>query len=381
MAWARTKASVRERPPAPSVMWWALSGALALVAGVSLFILHASGTVPQLAEFDIWWLSLAAPGGWLLLLCLRSWWWERAGDEYAFLQNEAHLGQQQWEAWSGRHLAILASAVLLPDGLTPAVMQAPPAVLTSRGGLTRRITLSGDPLKRCLASVQAALDTLPPELPLRVTLVTDAATAELSETFASHWASLFPLRARPQEIVVTEVLSLQQVEQRLKQPLLTVDLLLLMQLNGGECYSDWLASLLLTSDDVAQKYRLTHPARLLRPMPLAMAAFERELSLFLQTQTVACATARVVADALLWERTAGPLMSQGAAQGTAWQPEERLVLEKYCGLPGPLAPWLVVAIAAELVSLGTPSLLTLFSSGTEHFVSTVTSGREDANNR
>ncbi|WP_338571786.1 hypothetical protein VRB37_20370 [Erwinia billingiae] len=137
---------------------------------------------------------------------------------------------------------------------------------------------------------------------------------------------------------MTESLSLEQVEERLKKPVLTVDLILLLQLNGGEAYSDWMTSLLLTSDDVALKYRLAHPACLLRPMPLDIAAFNDELTLFLETQREACLTANVLADRLDWEKFSAPLMTLGARFGAAWQPEERLVLEKVCGIPGPSAP-------------------------------------------
>ncbi len=45
--------------------------------------------------------------------------------------------------------------------------------------------------------------------------------------------------------------------------------------------------LLLTSDDVAQKYHLPHSSRLLRPMALDMTNFEDDITLFLETQTVA----------------------------------------------------------------------------------------------
>ncbi|PLV54505.1 type VI secretion protein [Erwinia sp. B116] len=380
MEWERTKASVRELPLAPSLRWWSLSGALALMVGALLFLLHASGTVPALANIDIWQLSLAVPGAWLLMLSLRGWWLVRATDEYVFLQNEAQFAQEQWEAWAGRHLAILAGSVQLPDGLTAAVIHEPSAAIPSRGGLTRRMAHIHDPLKLCLAGVEEALSTLPPDLPLRVTLVSDSPVAQLTETFARHWASRFPLREPPDDITVTASLSLQRMAERLKQPELTVDLILLMQLNGGEAYSDWLASLLLTSDDVALIHNLAHPARLLRPMALDMAAFERGFTLFLETQTVACTSVRTLADALSWEKSAASLMTTGARCGAAWQPAERLVLEKLCGIPSPMAPWLVVVLASELVRLSKVSMLTLFSSGTEHYVSTVTSGDEDANN-
>lgn len=63
----------------------------------------------------------------------------------------------------------------------------------------------------------------------------------------------------PDDITVTGSFSLSEVEERLKQPVLTVNLLLVIQLNGGTAYSDGLAVLLLTSDDVAQNtIRRTH---------------------------------------------------------------------------------------------------------------------------
>ncbi len=212
---------------------------------------------------------------------------------------------------------------------------------------------------------------------MQVTLVTDMPDSGLSESFTRVWTSLFPQRAASDDITITPVFSMGWVEERLKQPDLTVSLILVMQLCGGDTCSDGLAALLLTSDDVAQKYRLPHPARLLRPMLLDMDKFEEDLTLFLETQTIACRTARVLADSCNWEKVAAPLMTVGSEHGAGWDPAGRMLLEKWCGIPGLAAPWLLTALAADLVTLGNPSLLTLFSSGEERFISTVTSGSED----
>lgn len=378
MGWERTKALTSELSPPPSLMWWLLAGATMMIVGVLLFILHASGTVKILSEFNIWWVSVIPLSIWLFLLCLRGWLWGREVDEHAFLQNEADLGQKQWEVWAERHLAILGSGILLPDGVTAdAILGATGDSLPSRGTLTRRISVTSTPVKYCLSGVQKTLQDLPQDLPLSVTIVTDLPTGCLVETFSTVWSTLFSERRIPNDITVTDTLSLSHVEERLKQSVLTVDLILVMQLCGGETYSDGLAALLLTSDDVVQKYHLPHFARLLRPMPLDITAFEQDISLFLAIQTVACGTARVLGDALFWETFSAPLMTIGVAHGAVWQPAEREILEKWCGVPGPLAPWILTALAAELVSLRKESLLTLFSSGEEHFISTVTSGNED----
>ena len=57
--------------------------------------------------------------------------------------------------------------------------------------------------------------------------------------------------------------------------------------------------------------------------------------------------------------------------------EDIALLEKWCGIPGPAAPWLLTALAADLVSLRKQPLLALFSSEQEHFISTITPGSED----
>ena len=298
MSWVRNKALTTELSPAPSLTRWLLAGALMAITGVLLFMLHVSGAVNALSALDIWWVSLALPGGWLLVFCLRCYLWDREVKEYQFLQKEAQYGQRQWDAWAERHLVILGSSVLLPDGVTANVIQ------TSSGGgssqqyaLARRIVeIPQDNqavMKRCLGGVQTSLRQLPPDLPLRVTLLSDARFDGIAEHFAAAWHELLPDHPVPDDITVTDSFSFAKVEERIKQPVLTVDLILVMQLNGGKAYSDGLAALLLTSDDVAQKYQLCHSSRLLRPMPLDMAKFDDDLTLFLETQTVACRTPRV----------------------------------------------------------------------------------------
>ncbi|MCY0773743.1 type VI secretion protein [Enterobacter cloacae complex sp. 2022EL-00788] len=381
MGWNRAKSLTTELSPAPSMLWWLLTGVLMAIAGILLFLIHASGMVKSLSGCNIWMVSLAPSGVWLFLLCLRGWLRGKEVDEHNFLKKEAEHAQKQWEAWTERYLAIVGSCIFLPDKITAGCLH---DALPLQYGLIRKIDylsdrshLADESLHQLLVGITDALCQLPSGLPLQVTLVTDLPDSGLSESFTRVWTSLFPQRAAPDDITITPVFSMGWVEERLKQPDLTVSLILVMQLCGGDTCSDGLAALLLTSDDVAQKYRLPHPARLLRPMLLDMDKFEEDLTLFLETQTIACRTARVLADSCNWEKVAAPLMTVGSEHGAGWDPAGRMLLEKWCGIPGPAAPWLLTALAADLVTLGNPSLLTLFSSGEERFISTVTSGSED----
>lgn len=352
-----------------------------MTLGVLLFILHASGTVKILSVINIWWVSLMPAGCWLLIFCLRCYLWDRDLKAHQFLLKEAEYGQQRWEDWAGRWLAVLGSAVLLPDHISAAHWG---SERPQQYGLTRRINylpveepVQLSAMHALLTSIEERVQCLPEELPLYVTLITDNPSPELTSSFSNLWKEHIPGRAVPDDITVTGSFSLSEVEERLKQPVLTVNLLLVIQLNGGTAYSDGLAVLLLTSDDVAQKYHLPHSSRLLRPMPLDMTNFEDDITLFLETQTVACQTPSVIGDAKKWTERSAALITQGGKMHTPWKAEDIALLEKWCGIPGPAAPWLLAALAADLVSLRKQPLLALFSSEQEHFISTITPGSED----
>lgn len=378
MGWKRNQISLLISPSAPSLIWWSLSGILVIIVGILLFIIHASGHVKTLNMLSIWWFSLTPLGIWFLLFLLRCWQWNNQIDKYLFLKKENEYAQMQWEVWAERYLVISASSVMLPSGVTAgAILKSLADTLPSGYLLTKRLKNINTPVTSALASLQLSVCQLPAALSVNVTLITDLPDSEIRSAFVSAWEVLFPQRVVPGNIEVTPNFSMGWVDERLKQPVLTVDLILVIQLNGGNTYSDGLAALLLTSDDVAQKYNLSHSARLLRPMSLDINKFNDEFTLFLETQTAACRTARVLGDCYHWEKIAAPLMTIGNQYGAGWEPSGRMLLEKWCGIPGPAAPWLLTALAADLVCLGNDSLLTLFSSGEEHFISTVTSGNQN----
>ncbi len=120
MGWVRTKALTMEQPSAPSLTRWLFAGVLMAIIGVLFFILHASGTVKIISVINIWWVSLMPAGCWLLIFCLRCYLWDRDLKAHQFLLKEAEYGQQRWEDWAGRWLAVLSSAVLLPDHISAA---------------------------------------------------------------------------------------------------------------------------------------------------------------------------------------------------------------------------------------------------------------------
>lgn len=379
MGWERSKATAMELHPELSFMGWVFAGGVAAVVGVLLFMLHASGMVKALAVFNIWWLASSPVLGWFFFFCLRGWLWGKTVDEHRFLQKEAEYGQQQWESWAGRYLAVLGSSILLPSGVTAdAIAKSEasdaPQLLSLTSHFDAQSVASDSLLELGLASVQNAIAILPATVPLNITVVSDVISADFDSQIRKVWGSLYPDRAISGSVSFCETLSFAWVEERLKTPVLDIDLILVLQKHGGGRYSDALASMLLTSDDVAEKYQLSHSACILRPMPLDMTNFKADIGLFLETQTIACQTSNVFCDYGHWNDWFADLMTASQSHLTPWVPQEIDVLEKYNGIPGGGSAWLLAALLSDIATVSQATVLGLFTSGTDRFVSTVTSG-------
>ncbi len=113
-------------------------------------------------------------------------------------------------------------------------------------------------------------------------------------------------------------------------------------------------------------------------MPLDMTNFEDDITLFLTTADCSLPDAlRVIGDAKMDGRSAARL-SRRAAKCI---PHGKLKISR-CWKNGavfrdPAAPWLLTALAADLVSLRKQPLLALFSSEQEHFIKYHHPGSED----
>ncbi|MEB2420605.1 hypothetical protein [Citrobacter sp. R-1.5.2] len=338
--------------------------------------------VNALAVFNIWWLVSSPVLGWFFLFCLRGWLWGRTVNEHHFLQKEAEYGQQQWEAWAGRYLAVLGSSILLPSGVTSdAIAKSDaadaPQFLSLTCHFDAKSTTSTSLLEMGLAGVQEAISMLPATVPFNVTIVSDMISSDFETRFRKSWGKIYLGRELTGSISCCEALSFDWLEERLKNPVFDIDLILILQSQGAEQYSDALAAMVLTSDDVAEKYQLSHSARILRPMPLDMTNFRADMGLFLETQTIACQTSNVFCDYGHWNDGFADLMTASQSHLTPWVPQEIDVLEKYNGIPGAGSAWLLASLLADIVSVSNKPVLGLFTSGTDRFVSTVTSGSKN----
>ena len=155
----------------------------------------------------------------------------------------------------------------------------------------------------------------------------------------------------------------------------------MQQIQGEGRYSDVLAALLLTSDDVATKYQLTHDACLLRPMLLDMGVIEKSLDTFFSTQTQACATENIIGDRADWGDVFADLLEAAAEHAGRWQPEQLHWLEQYAGLSGPFSPWIMAAVVSDIVNIQKADCLMLSSDSEQRFINTVQTGNRNNDNR
>ena len=384
MSWERQKSTVSKKPEAPSFVLWFMLGVVAVVGSVMLFVLHANKLSGPLQAFNIWVVTASPIVIWFFFLCLRAWVFNSAFDKHEFEANEADYAQQQWTEWAGRNIAVLHSSVIFPEALTPSRFLQASAEQMQHTTLTQHFhhPAPENSFSQLLECASDALARIPSDLPLSVSLLTDSQEdpLKLQDEFAKVWQDTVPLRPVP-------ILNIQTaktfiwLEERIKSPTLDVDLILVHQTQGKGCYSDILASLLLTSDDVATKYKLSLNARLLRPMALDMAISEKSLDTFFSTQTQACATASIVGDRVEWGKAFSDLLAATQDYGGHWKPEQLHWLEKYAGLSGPFSPWIMAAVASDIVNIQKADCLMLSTDGEQKFINTVQTGNRDNDNR
>lgn len=383
MIWERQKSTVSEKPEEPSFILWLMLGVISVAGSVMLFVLHANKISGFLQAFNIWAVATGPIVIWFFFLCLRGWLFNSAFGKHEFETNEADYAQQQWTEWAGRNIAVLHGSVIFPEALTPSRFLQASAEQMQYTTLTQHFHHSTPEncFSQLLECTSDALARVPVDLPLSASLLTDSQVDPriLHDQFAKVWQDAVPLRPVP-------VLNIQTaktfiwLEERIKSPTLDVDLILVHQTQGKGRYSDILVSLLLTSDDVAAKYQLTHDACLLRPMLLNMGDIDESLDTFFSTQTQACGTASIVGDNVEWGNAFPGLLEVAQNYGGHWKPEQLHWLEQYTGISGPFSPWILAAVASDIVNIQKADCLMLSTDGEQKFINTVQTGNRNNDN-
>lgn len=379
MSWERQKATIAAEPDEPSLVIWLIAGLVAVIAGVLLFVLHANQFLGELQKFNLWIVAGSPVFIWFVTICIRGWMYNHSMDRHQFESDEADYAQQQWISWAGRYLAVLYSRIILPDELMPSTFLQAPKDLEQGSSLCRRITLPAgeDAFSALIGGLDISELQRLSDLPFHATLLTDSLDPDesLQRAFSICWLQLVGEAYSVPPLTILKARSLAWVEERLKSPILDVELLLIHQTQGRDKYSDALAALLLTSDDVATKYQLSHHARLLRPMSLDSAQMlSEELDTFFSTQSQAIAARAIVGDSVKWGDDFSTLLASAKRYEGNWKPQQCHWLEKYAGLSGPFSPWIMAAVVSDIAMLTKENYLMLSGDKEQRFVNTVTTG-------
>jgi hypothetical protein len=371
--------------PAPiTVGRWVLAACMAVLAGVLLFLLHASERLPALEIWNIWALSGLPLLVWALAFAARAYRYGGALSHHQFLAEEALAAQQAWQDWAHRYLAVQASCVLLPDQVSASVLTQENPSLPPRTGTARRIAalpegqraIAG--LRLLLSAMEPAVRTLSEKRPFRVTLLSDIEPGQyeaLRDAWQQTWTNEMGL-ASPQSLTLSAELSYQRVEETLKTAESAAELILVLQVHGAAEYSDGLAALLLHPDRLAHACELPVVGGLLRPMPLNINNLSRDLPEFLQSQTSAHEATGLLADRADWQPQIGKVFAIARAQGASLQVNQQWVQERLCGLAGPFSHWLMAALGVEMTRHQQRPLLMLTQEQARHWISTVTTGEK-----
>lgn len=384
MGWDRQPPHVVQAPEPLSPSRWLLAAVGAVLVSALLFLMHASARVPLLQTLNAWVLSGAPLLIWGLAFGARAYFYGSALSHYQFLEAEAQTAQQSWQDWAHRYLAVHASCVLLPDQVCASLLAQGAHTLPPRTGQARRISAVSAPeedrarmgLQLLLPALKPALQALPAGQELRVTLLSDVDPGQyesLREVWQQSWTTLLS-RPLPTALSLVAELSPQWIDNTLKSASTAVELLLVLQVQGGVMYSDGLAAMLLSPDGLARLLDLPVEGALSRAMPLEADALESELSLFLQTQTGALKAAGIVSDNADCQAPMGKVMAAAFAHNSSLSIQQRWVLETLCGLAGPLGHWLAAALAVEMVRHLREPLLILVADHSNRWISTVTAG-------
>lgn len=370
----------------PVLRRWVLAACFAVLAGLLLLLLYVSERVPQLQVLNIWVLSGLPLLAWVLAFATRAYFYGGALDHFRLLQEQVEVVQWSWQQWAQRRLLVHASCVLVPDRVSAKVLMHGQGSVAPRRGQARRI--AGLPesdqeraqagLRLLLPAVETVLQTLEPGQALHVTLLSDVPPDQyeaLSRSWQQQWSAVIPhLPEVP--LILSAELPYQWLEEKLKSACSALELIVVLQTQGGAAYSDGLAILLLGPDSQSGTGNLPIQGALSRPMSLETDRLESELPLFLQVQATVDRLTALLADSADWQPLTSKVLAISNAQGVPLSTAQQWILELSCGLPGPFSSWLAAALAVELTQhLGGPLLVLSKDSGGS-WIGTVTTGEQ-----
>ncbi|EAB5457098.1 hypothetical protein DTY81_16705 [Escherichia coli] len=373
MGWKYKEIIIPTKPQKPSFILYGIFLITAIGSGAALFIFHAVNPSPFFQTWNIWLFSCLPVMFFLLAFSLRCYIYGIKLRQWDILNQETIHIKNEWEQWAVRYIAVIGGCVLFPNKITASFLFEHSDSVESQWGLAKRIDympkcfpLTEQALHSLLYGIKNAIDGLPSDAELHITLLTDTSGGQselITSLLSDKWKRIFPDKHLPDVVLVTENHVCNMFERRMTLAEEYFELLLVMQLNGDGQYSDGLAALLLGSDDLICKYKIHSVSRLLRPMPLDKENIEQDFSLFFNIQHPSRQAKVIIGDSKDALHLLPSVFSVGNECGIRCNAEKSIFLEMFSGLPGPFSDWLGIAFAVDVSDFISSPTMIISSSG------------------
>lgn len=374
MDWNRTLPPTPKKPKAPSLRRWAL--ALLTIGGLWAIFLTRYSALVKPVDHGLWVPCFLLALAMVAVLGLRLGIYLMQLGYFDELQCHAANAERALKTWAHRHLAVVASCTVLPDGVSASALLVDQQAFKPRTGTARRLAKLPEgnvaraslAQQRLLTAMLPAIRALPPSHRLNVTLLTDTdinEQAALTHAWQESWQHSMPSLPSA-TLCMTRTLSYQWIEEKLDAASPAAELILVVQVCGGAAYSDGLAAMLIGAGTVAQSQGLPIIAKLHRPMPFAADTVETAFASFIRAQALAQGAVGVLTE----QADGNVLIDRLMAADPAFSPRQRWNRESLCGVSGPCGHWLLMALGAEMARHRQP-LVALAQEGSHRWINTV----------
>ncbi|MBS9430881.1 hypothetical protein [Photorhabdus akhurstii] len=383
MGWNKPVIAIQQEPVSPILWPWLVSGMLIICIDMTCYVLWSGYLRPQQ-----WGIIFGAVGLiWLAAFGLRLYLFGYRLEIYHLWSQERQYIDKEWQDWAGRHMSVLHSSLFLPEKLTAKTIVQEESKIAVQYGEKKVIDYFSwsedkwhDSVQILLRSTETAMSNIPLDRQVCATVITYCAEQKyekLKMILQEQWQSIFPSRQPLSQLNLVPYLSAVHIEQWLKDPASEVQLLILMQIENTEQFSEGLGILLMATDDLTKKFELAEKARIYRPMEIDLEDFGQQFKTFINTQLSAKeATGMLGNDNDIYSYTS-QIMPVIQEQNAALKLERIKDIEKFIGESGAGAYWLATGLAIDLSQYHSGNYLVLAKNGRNWTVNTVQALEEE----
>lgn len=266
-----------------------------------------------------------------------------------------HSIKKKWESWGSRYVSVLDSKLYLPGEVSASSLSN--SEIETKYELTERIDyLKWKENDWFSFFVMLLKDIDIYRLPNKVTkefiIITDSHVDEYHQIERNFFSALEKTNIMKQShpLHIVPVMPFEQIDSWLKVTEDKVFIVFVLQLHGQKDYSDSIAAFLFATDDVVSKYQLTEKVRICRPMVVITNIFDKDMSIFADTQKNALKAKGLVGDCSDLLKISDNFLRYFCPPKGQLQAENIHVLESLSGIPGANSAWLTAALTASVVT-------------------------------